>query len=279
MKRTYLPIADYKIYNDAVDLYMVQSNILNGGAETVPNSRTIIWTKDNLEGYLIEIVGNKDGGYLRNGEYGRAAIPFIKLKIRELEEKYTDYQSRQVKEGYEMPEVMPQRMLDEYYQLQARLTVLQAEAEELRKRLQVYKDSEQKEDDSKVLQYGLVGWATFHTDPRLLNILQQIDGQRITQTEEGLLIINDPRSPYSGMAVVEYRALCRVFFDQQRQKEKVKLKQVQEQCQLEQKPIPIHLGVQAPRKVSRASLPKWPSGVKNWLLKDETPIKKHMIRK
>lgn len=277
MKRTHLPIADFPVYNNAVDLYLVQSDILNGGSMNI-GLHSIIMTKGNMEGLLIEIVGDKDGNFRRDNEYQRAAIPFIKSKIRELEKRFVAYQSAQLKEGYEEPEVMPQRMLDEYYTLQARLTVLLAEAEELTKRLQLYKDAEQKEDDSKVLQYGLRGWATFHTDPRLLNILQYIDGQRITQTEEGLLIINDPRSPYSGMAVADYRALCKVFFEQQRQKERDKLKLVQGQCRAEGKPVPNHLGAHGMTKVSRESLPKFPASVKNWLKKESSPIK-HMIRK
>jgi hypothetical protein len=277
MKRTYLPIADFSVYNNLVDDLLIHSSILNGGSEIVPNLHSVIWTRDNLEGHLAEIEGNENGEYLKNGAGAVAVIPYLQSKIREIEKRFTEYKDLQVKQGYSMPEVMPNQMLNEFYLLKAQLTVLQAEADELRKRLQVCKDEEQKEEDSKVLQYGLVGWASFHTDPRLLNILKVIDGQRITLTEEGLLIINDKRSPYSGMAVADYRALCKTFYNQQQQKEKENFKQFQEQCKAEGKPIPRQEPARAPRKVSRASLPPWPAGVKNWLAKNEAPI--HMIRK
>jgi hypothetical protein len=112
----------------------------------------------------------------------------------------------------------------------------------------------------------------------MINVLKEIDGQIITQTEEGLLIINDPRSPYSGLSVFEYYALCKVYYSQQKQKERDKLKQVQEQCRLEGKTVPNHLGVQAPHKVSRSSLPKFPAGVKNWL-KESPPLQQRVRKK
>jgi hypothetical protein len=278
MKRQYLPIADYPVYNNAVDMYSIQSDILNGGG-MAPGLHSILMTKDNMTGLLIELEGDKDGDFRRDDEYERAAIPFIKGKLKELEKRFIEYQNSQVKQGYEEPCEMPQRMLDEFYTLQARLTVLIAESEELRKRLQVYKDKEQQEDDSKVLFYGLQGWATFHTDPRLLNILQFIDRQRITQTEDGLLIINDNRSPYSGMSVADYRSLCKTYYEQQKIKEREKLKQVQEECRIEGNPIPNHLGAHALHRVSRESLIPWPDGVKNYLAKESSPFIKHMIRK
>jgi hypothetical protein len=274
MKRLFIPSTKFPVYNNAVDRYMVESDILNGG-NMKPNIHTVIMVRENMQGLLIELEGDNDGVFIRDGNYERAAIPFIKTKIREIENKFTDYQDQQVKEGYEMSEVMPIQMLNEYYEHQARLTVRQAEADELRRRLQVYKDREQKEADSTFLQYGLRGiahfWGFEAPDKSMINVLKEIDGQRITQTSDGLLIINDPRSPWSGISVCDYRVLVKAFFESERQRENEQLKKVQEQCKADGKAIPNHLGAHGMRKIRRESLPKWPEGVKNWLAKDETP--------
>jgi hypothetical protein len=126
-----------------------------------------------------------------------------------------------------------------------------------------------------VLRYGLMGVGKMRD-----GILNVIDGQKCGQTIDGTIIIEDARSPYNGMAVSDYRELIKSWFEHKREIEKNKLRQMQREARENGRIAPTQLPSQAPHKVSRESLPKWPEGVRNHLeaIPKETKTK-HRVRK
>ena len=236
MKRTFLPITNYPTYNDAVDTMMLDSSILNGGSDMI-NIHSISWDRKNIEYHLMEREGDEEGQFIHEGRKSMALIPFIELKIKAIEDSFKKYKIDQVHQGYAEPSEMPIKMLNEYYTLHASKTVLQAEADELRKRLNEYKDKEQKIDDSMVLAYG----------PRLFGKLldgrlHTIDGQNVTEIG-GTMVISDQRSPYYGLSVPDYRDLA------------IKWRMERKQGGVFAK---------APSKIAKSSLPPFPENAKNY---------------
>ncbi len=274
MKRTFLPINKYPFYNDLVDRYMQQSEILNGGSMQIGVHSTI-WDKEAILGHIAQIEGDEKGLYLRNGEKHMAYKPFVQMKLDQLESDFEEFKRSRRNQGHEIPEVMTPKMLEQYYTYKARMTVIEEELAELNKRLKSYTSEEQKEDDSMLLKYGLQEVSKCHglnaEDPSLIDVLKIIDGQKVEMTEDNVLIINDSRSPYSGMLVSDYRKLCKQWKNEVKQIQLDEFVKIQDRCRAEGLPIP-KIPIRALRKVSKGSLPKWPEWAVNHL-KNESVTK------
>lgn len=238
MKRTFLPIAKFAIYNNEVDKLMIESNILNGGSSGIPSAYTIFWDRNNCLDELFKIEGDANGKYISENKTSPCLKSQVQKLLDQIDSKFISYKESRVKQGYESPTEMPELMLTEFYRLHAKMTVLDAEADELRKRLKSFDESKKQEDDDKVLMYGPLGAGKLKD-----GILVRIDGQKVTESKDGIMVINDERSPYSGMSVVHYRRLCREY---QASKD--------------------HSGkyVKALRRVSRERLPEWPEWAINY---------------
>jgi len=274
MKKRYDTKSPYhEVYNNFYCRYQNESSILNTGRNEIPSAHSIFYDRENIKIELLRRIGDQKGQYFKEGRQSTAYIPFVEMKLAEIEERFENHKRHRVNEGYIEPKEMPKELLKERLQFEARLDVLNGECDILQKKLKEYADIEEIESASHVLEYGLQGSGHFHgtkaSDPDLINVLKEIDGQRITQTESGLLIINDKRSPYSGMSVADYRSLCNVYKEQLRAADKAKLKQLQIESKERGELVPEHLPFRTPHKVSLKSLPAWPEGVKNHLMYEE----------
>ena len=85
-------------------------------------------------------------------------------------------------------------------------------------------------EDSKLLRYGPVGTGRIGEG----NVLCILDGQTVKPNSEGILAIDDDRSPYNGMTVADYKAHLVLPW------------------------LTIHQPVYS---IDRAYLPPWPEGV------------------
>lgn len=260
MKRKYTR-KENPTYNHLVDKLMVLSDILNGGRERVPSAFTQFWDRNLCSSVLLELVGEAaDGKYMKKGLLTTAVKPYLEAQLMELEQKFEQYKKDRIRQGFPMPTEMPGDMLKEKYGLEARLTVIDEEIRELRRRLDEFRQPEQEADDRHVLQYGL------HEHGKLRdNKLVTIDGQRVAENPDMVMIISDDRSPYNGMAVSDYRQLARQWRADRKRMADEAFRQLQERCIAEGKPVPQAPPITSMRKVSRASLPKWPEGVVNHL--------------
>lgn len=246
MKRDseFLPIKDWPVYNSYVDLFMNNSKVYNSGSEQVQRT---FWDRSTIESKLYEVTNS--------------IIPANEQRVKDLEASFADLTRQKKRSGLEAPSTMPEPMLTDYYRARAQLTVLRGEAEELHKWLLVYTDHDKEVDDSKVLEYGLRGHGVFHgtraTDPNLVDVLKEIDGQRCELIDDEVLIIRDDRSPYSGMLVSDYRKLCKIWRDERRKAEEQAFKLLEEQYKEQGLPAPKPT-VKAPTRVNKSSLLKWP---------------------
>lgn len=268
MKRLYSR-KESEIYANECDRLLVNSRFLNSQSGTFPGPNTLFGDESSLRFYLLELVGDKDGYYLRSGERRIAKKPYLEMKLAMVDEQFQIYQELKKETGFEKPTEMPEQMMEEFYLLKARWTVTNAEEAEIRKRLTVFENQKKVQDDSAVLVHGLRGFAKAHgtkaTNPQLINRLAIIDGQKVEMASDGLLIIKDDRSPYDGMLVSDYRKLCYEWQLQEQLKEIEEFQKLQKQCQAEGKTIPQAMPVRAMRTVSKSSLPKWPEWAKNYL--------------
>jgi hypothetical protein len=239
--RVFLPIKSYPAYNNTLDHLIMNSSILNNDANDIHSVHSTMWNRSSLEYYLAQRIGDEDGFIVLNGRKELASMPFVKGQLDQLDKNFAQFKADKVKAGFKVPDLMPAHLMEEYYTLHARLTCLQMEAENLQKRLSEFKDAEDEESDSMLLKYGLQARGKLHD-----GILVLIDGQKCEQTREGIIIINDPRSPYTGMAVEDYRELCKTFQASRKENEKNRLRQLQREAKEKGNNIPKQLPVSAP---------------------------------
>jgi hypothetical protein len=96
--------------------------------------------------------------------------------------------------------------------------------------------------------------------------LCEIDGQRVGLVDT-TMVITEPSSPYCGMAVKDYRKLSDAWVRARNEHRMAMARQrAQEIKEKGTSSIVVPLGV---LKVSRAGLPAWPEGVKNYLVKEK----------
>lgn len=274
MKKRYEPKHPYHdIYNDYLCKFLRDSVILNTGREEIANENTVILDTPNTKLELLRRIGNQFGLYQRGGGELVADIPYNKSKLNEVEERWKAWKRQKLNEGKDEPTEYPKHLLEAKLKLEAKLDTLEREVEVLTKKLTEIREADESKTDGEVLEYGLLGngkfWGSQAPTLDLMNVLRFIDGQKISQTKDGLLIINDERSIYSGMSVANYRNLCNIWRDTQKKKAREKLKVLQVKAREEGGLIPSHLAARAPFKISKNSLPDWPEGVRNYLEEPE----------
>lgn len=259
----------YEAYTDFFMRYKVESNILNAGAQSRPSAYTVLWDKVNIENEILKRVGDSKGKYMQSGLENTAYIPFVEMQLNEIDRRFKTYQRKRLNMGYSETDEMPSDLLKEQLKKQARLDVIKSEVEVLNKKLKEYTDVIEKDEDERVLEYGLQGSGVFHgtkaKNPDLINVLKEMDGQRLELNADGLLIIKDKRSPYNGMSVADFRALCVVYKQMRREQDRAKLKRLQAEAREQGLPVPQQLPAHSLKKVNKKSLPDWPEGVRNYL--------------
>jgi hypothetical protein len=266
--RKFLPQKDYPLYNNEVNRLIVGSSILSSNPDDIHSVHSTLWDRKNLEYALAEKTGDEDGFVTLNGKKQLAMIPTIKAQIELLEQAFAQFKKDRVKGGYRSPDIMPPHMLEEYYKLNAQLTVQLMEADAIEMKIANYKEVEDIESDNMVLKYGLQGSSKLRN-----GIIVLLDGMKCSETPEGIMIINDPRSPYHGMACSDYRDLCRVWHGQRKAANNERLEQLRKQAIEKGEVPPRQLPVSSMHKVNRQSLPDYPENIRNYLIE-----KPHRIR-
>jgi hypothetical protein len=187
-----------------------------------------------LSELLLALVGVEEKGHPHNGCYffGKQLVAG-KLKlareaVQSVEAEFKRVKQSAINKGLRPPSEMPKDLLDRLHRSEAVMDVVVEEEALVRKKLAVFIAREKAERDAMVLKYGPIG--TGRGDP-----LREVDGQKVSQDGKGVLVVDDDRSPYRGMKVVDYREHVVKPFRRQRRS-----------------------GLRA---INKKSLPPWPSEV------------------
>jgi hypothetical protein len=222
---------------------------------------TMFWDKQTLSNEVVKYKGNAKGEYVENTTAKQSLIPSVLNKLKSLDLEFKEYQKDQENQGFDVPEMLPE-MLERKSRLEAERDIFYEELAKIENKLKNYVEEVDHSSDALVLKYGLMQEVWLND-----NVIREIDGQKVTKTEEGILIINDTRSPYSGMLVASYRKLAKQWCEDILKKDAEYLAKIQEEAKAAGKDLPqafTSLGGGIPK----SELPVWPEGVKNYLTDD-----------
>jgi hypothetical protein len=190
-------------------------------------------------------------------------MPFLKWKLEQIEEKFHLYQKRMTSRGYEKPLEYPNDLLEQKMITQAKLEVCKQEIAKLEKSLAELNSKKEVVDDGNLLAFGLRCNGSFHgIGTSYYNERKSrahLDNQFLTLTEDDILIIDDPRSPYNQMRVSDYRKMAKEWLKEREEKERLKFKALQVSCKERGLPVPTMPAVESSKRISKSSLPPWPT--------------------
>jgi hypothetical protein len=258
---------EFKIYNDFVDRFLIESNILNSGTEKI-NAYSTLWDKPAIESAIRELEGEHDGLYRANDfkDPIPAQITHANDKLWEVNDQFKEYCERKEKQGYNTPTEWPEGMLKERLRWEAHLTVYLRELEFLKAELAKREDAEEEvKVNNDMLAFGTLGVGQIFNNDLVL-----IDGQKVERIgKDNILVITEPTSIYYGMRISDYRVMSEKWCAERHAKRKElqkKFNQEYAQTGHSNIKVPDGLGI---KKVSKTNLPKWPSNVPNYLTKEK----------
>lgn len=250
------------VRDDARDRGRINSPTLNGGSLMAAGLSLTQNDRRYLTGQKLELLGNREGFYLRNGTQTMSEIPVLINKIKQIEAQISDHKFQQERQG-RAPSVPPE-LAAEQSRLMGTLDVCLEELRDVQRRLDTFVEQEQITDDSFVLAYG----------PRCTGKLRGgqlavIDGQNVSRTADGVLIINDLRSQYNGMSVLDFRQLAATWQAERKEADRLKLLALQASAKEQGQQVPQNLPVSGHKKISKGSLPPFPGWAVNYLKLDD----------
>ena len=237
---------EFRTYNDRFDQLLLQSDIFN--TERIPNAYMKLWDRQTIEAEIYQLE--------------QTTIPNLKQRLEEINNRFAAYCDQQANLGYERPSIWPEGLLIERIKQEATHDFRCRELEFLNDKLtKLYIEPAKMDEAAKVLAYGPRGMGQLHN-----GVLCMIDGQRVATIDDELVIVSES-SPYRGMAVADYRravVIPWVAAESNKLTLAVKLRDTEFKT-TGTSTVRVPLGI---RKVSRNSLPSWPTGVANQLIKE-----------
>lgn len=181
-------------------------------------------------------------------------------RLKEIEQRFAQHQTRCQMEGRHYPENIQDEATTfrEWLEAAARLDVAMEEMDLCQERLESFVATEQRQRASDCLQYGPIGIGKLREGH-----LAVIDGQTVRRGEDGILRIEDPNSPYSGMAIECYKAFVVTPFQLARAEKQKKAMEDLIRLQRENPALalpanPPHMGIS---KINKSDLPPWPTEI------------------
>lgn len=224
-----------------------------------PSVNTILFDINNLKGMRLRYIGDSKGKFIQYGEQFTAIIPSDKQRLAELEQKFQDYCDQKEQEGYPRPDEYPWEMANKRSILEATLDISLEELKKIEERIKDYEDKITVEANGRILKWGLECTAQLRK-----GLVAEIDGQKVVQLKNGLLVISEPLSPYHGMAVSDYRAMAADWREKITLADREKLKQMQASARANGNTVPkSYSSIPAGSVVKREKLPPFPANVKN----------------
>lgn len=215
--------------------------------------------------------GDENGEYFKDGIPYGAVIPLLRREIADLRDKVNDTKQRLQNEGFP-PDQVAKHLQPDHEKLLEKEAAMDVARNEVVQIVQWIDDIKKKQEKQReireVLPYG----------PRRSRslkdgVLSEIDGQRVSKIN-GVLLIDDPKSPYDGMSIDDYHKLAEAWSKQRRQAERNKLKAMQDEARKKGEILPRQATPGGIRKVKRQNLPPWPDGVVNHKEKTKQKVKR-----
>ena len=215
MSRRRFRIGAHPDYDRRFDGHKLASQILN------PMGNQVSW--------LVFEMGDEHGvsGLLQ--EY-KAKLAYAEKVVAQCDQQFENLKAARANQGRATPRQRDRREELEFMDALAVVDVTGEEVDRLQTLLGKFTERRRATEAASVLKYGPVGIGKLGST----GVLSVIDGQVVAINAEQLLVINDPRSPYHGMSVADYKEhLVRPW-------------------------LAAHKRTSA---VDRASLPPWPAAV------------------
>jgi hypothetical protein len=236
---------EYKFYNDQFDKFLILSHILN--SENPIGSRSILWDRASIEAEIDRLTTK--------------LIPDIEKKLQELTSSFNGHCEQQINMGRKKPERWPKDLLEPRLKFEAFMDITKREIEVLKDQLNKRFIEPIKQAEAQgMLKRGPLGVGEMRG-----GILIMIDGQACEKID-GVMVITSEKSPYNGMAVSDYREYVSKPWIISRRKRNLELEKMKadEIRKNGYSNIVINLGN---RVIDKSSLPPWPNGVQNLLMR------------
>ena len=199
------PESKYPTYDETYSKLTKSSVVLNEDkrANDLYNS-TALHGIGECEGTLAELIGSKDGYYLRNNNWYKALIPVAKQNLKEVHKEFKRWQNEQVQGGYSLkkPTKWLEELLEKRLKAEALLDVRLTEKKAVELRIKQLKERQEKEHSKEILPNGTQGRIGYSG-----NRIVEADKQKVSYSN-GIPFIDEPQSPYNGMPIVYYRSMC-----------------------------------------------------------------------
>ncbi len=209
---------------------------------------------------LYHLLGDAKTGMVKNNDGMKvmAVIPGLQNELNEIEGTFEEYKKDMKNGGFPEPSEMPSSLHTDKMRTLARIDIANMEREALEKRLQEFTDQDEAVENEQMLKFGPLGSGVLTA-----GTLTSIDGQRVEKVQ-GELVITSKNSPYYGMRVPDYRQFIMAPYQEQRRN---RLNSLHEKRQAELRATGNSSTIvnTSLKSVSRASLPKWPANVTNYL--------------
>jgi hypothetical protein len=178
--------------------------------------------------------------------------------LKNIEVEFATYKDKCAREGRTVPAEMPRGLFDKWLESAAKLDVALEELDLCEERLKAISDGEQKASDEAVLQYGPVGIGKL-----CAGILSVIDGQSVAMSDDGILRIMHPNSPYHGMSISDYKQFVVAPYKNARtQQHKKRMDDLLQQHRKHPElALPEHPPALRISRINKANLPPWPDCV------------------
>jgi hypothetical protein len=199
-KRRY-KVGEHLKYDGIFDALKSKSAILNDRGFAVNFTALQMSDRPGIEGLLRQLVGDEQGKIVDdNGYLTPAAIIAAEEKIKDIEYEFAILKQKHLMEGNAELVRMPVDLEERFFEAEARLDIYLEEADKLKKLLAEIEAKKHTTDDGKVLLYGPVGSIQLRG-----GIAAVADGQVCKPGKDGIPVITDPRSPYNGMRISDYK--------------------------------------------------------------------------
>jgi hypothetical protein len=156
-----------------------------------------------LNGILHELEGEPEKeGLFTNDQ--RELVPSAILRrqtaIDSIHKQFKIAQQMAANMGNAVPEKMPDELQTKLYQAEADYDVTLEEIDAIKAYIDALVKQKANESNQLVLRHGPIGTGSMDN-----GILAEIDGQTVKPDRDGVLRIDDKRSPYNGMLVADYK--------------------------------------------------------------------------
>ncbi len=187
------------------------SPILNSKQRNDRNITVDPGSIQNLQSHINMIEGSSDPKHLGryfdsgSGSFVLSFMPLLKEDLEKVHVTFKGFLQSQVDQGNEPSDLWPPSLLEKRQLLEAQIEIRNEELTWLREKIEELKKEEALVEETKV--NFLANPITWPPGGSLSNgILQSINGQKVTLNDDGILVINEPRSPYHGMLVWKFKA-------------------------------------------------------------------------